>query len=122
MLTEPGRYFAIPALDFERAYAFYALLTPGLLIRAPQTPFPLAYFQYPGQPPRGHLFQAPTFQPSLDGPLLYFGVSTNIPTALARIEAAGGRTLLGATSLGPGRGAWALFADTEGNRLALHAS
>lgn len=122
MLNEPGRYFAIPTLDFDRAFLFYSSITLGLLVRAPHGPFPLAYFQYQNQSPRGHLFQAPSFKPSLDGVLLYFGVNTDIPTSLAQIESAGGQILLGATSLGPARGSWALFSDTEGNRLALHSA
>lgn len=122
MLIEPGRYFAIPTLDFERAFLFYSSLTLGLLVRAPQSPFPLAYFQHRGQPPSGHLFQAPSFKPSSDGMLLFFGVDTDLPASLAQIEAAGGRTLMGATSLGSAGGSWALFSDTEGNRLALHCT
>lgn len=114
-------YVAIPALDFERAFAFYSSMTDGGLVRNPHVPFPMAWFQSDGEPPTGHLFSLPGFLPSQDGAIVYIRRPEPMEVSLERILAAGGTFVMPRTPLGPGKGFWSLFLDPEGNRLALHA-
>ncbi|GAA4462399.1 VOC family protein [Nemorincola caseinilytica] len=112
-------YTAIPCEDFERAFAFYNHITNGMLARNPHVPFPMAYFTDKDGNNVGHLFQLPPFRPAGDGAVVYMEPA-DIDTMLAQIEKAGGKTIMPKTPLGPGKGHWAVFLDSEGNKLALH--
>jgi len=120
-MSQVFSYVAIPALDFERAFDFYDEITGGLLQRNPNVPFPMAYFVDREGRSVGHLFQLPTFSPSASGIIVYFELANNLNETIDRIVRAGGRVTMPKTPLGPGKGHWALFLDTEGNRLALHS-
>ncbi len=114
-------YVAIPAEDFERAYQFYSAITDGLLIRNSNAPFPMAYFVDHDNNYIGHLFKLSGFKPSADGVIIYLGVENDLSETLNKITAAGGKVLLPKTLIAPGKGYWAMFLDTEGNKLALHS-
>ena len=114
-------YVAIPSEDFERAFKFYSDITDGLVSRNPNVPFPMAYFADEEGRNVGHLFQLPNFKPSSDGAIVYMELADDLNDTLARIEGAGGTVIMKKTLIAPGRGYWALFLDTEGNKLALHS-
>lgn len=115
-------YVAIPALEFERAFQFYSAVTGGRLRRNPHVPFPMAYFLDAEGRDVGHLFQLPNFRPSQDGAIVYMELANDLNETLVKITGSGGAALMPKTAIGPGKGYWALFLDTEGNRLALHSS
>ena len=114
-------YVAIPSTDFGRAFAFYSAITGGLINRNPHVPFPMAYFVDKEGKEVGHLFQLPNFKPSLDGPIVYMELSEDLNDTLVLVEKAGGKVLMQKTLIAPGKGYWALFTDTDGNKLALHS-
>jgi len=114
-------YVAIPAEDFERAFTFYAGITGGLIRKNPHVPFPMAYFYDNEQNDVGHLFQLPGFRPSADGAIVYMRLTTDLDVSLSKIEDLGGKVIMPKTLISPGKGYWALFLDTEGNKLALHS-
>jgi len=68
----------------------------------------------------GALVAGPGSIPSGTGPLIYLNAGEDLLPSLAQVESAGGRVVLGKTSLGEA-GFFALFIDTEGNKLALHS-
>jgi len=115
-------YVAIPCEDFERAFRFYTEVTGGLISRNPNVPFPMAYFVDGAGSAVGHLFQLPGFKPSRNGVIVYMEVAPDLSDTLVTIERAGGETLMPKTLIAPGKGYWALFLDTEGNKLALHSA
>ncbi|HMV50276.1 MAG TPA: VOC family protein [Blastocatellia bacterium] len=115
-------YVAIPADDFERAFKFYSEITNGLIHRNPNVPFPMAYFTDREDKDVGHLFQLPNFKPSAEGVIVYLELATDLSVTLSAIERAGGKVIMPKTFIAPGKGYWALFLDTEGNKLALHSS
>jgi predicted enzyme related to lactoylglutathione lyase len=53
--------------------------------------------------------------------LLYLNGGKDLTVVLSRIEAAGGRVIMGKSLIDEAVGYFALFMDTEGNRLALHS-
>lgn len=114
-------YVAIPSESFDRALQFYSDITDGLISRNPYVPFPMAYFVDTAGNNVGHLFQLPGFRPSSDGAIVYMELADDLNDTLAKVERAGGTTIMPKTLIGPGKGYWALFLDTEGNRLALHS-
>jgi len=114
-------YVAIPSDNFERAFKFYSEITGGLIRRNPNVPFPMAYFTDEDGKDVGHLFQLPNFKPSQDGTIVYLELAKDLNETLAKIESAGGKVIMPKTLIAPGKGYWALFLDTEGNKLALHS-
>lgn len=113
-------YVAIPSENFERAFKFYFEITNGLIQRNPKVPFPMAYFIDEKHNNVGHLFQLPNFRPSKDGTIVYLEVN-DINKALNKIELSGGKVVMPKTIISKKGGFWALFLDSEGNRLALHS-
>lgn len=124
-------YVAIPCTDFDRAFKFYLDITGGLIQKNPNVPFPMAYFTDKDYNYVGHLFQlaqmkladgsAVDLKPSADGAIIYMEMAKDLNETLAKIKNAGGRILMPKTLIAPGKGYWALFLDTEGNKLALHS-
>ena len=111
-------YFEIPVTDLDRAVAFYEAVLGVRLERAVVDGHPMALFPEadgPGQV-SGALAAGDSYVPSLDGTRVYFRVD-DVPAALARAVAAGGRELYPCTAVGDG--VVAEFRDSEGNRVAL---
>jgi len=115
-------YVAIPCDSFERAFKFYSDITDGLIKKYDKVPFPMAYFINKDNEYVGHLFQLPNFKPAADGPIVYLELTKDLNNIITKIEKAGGKIIMPKTLIAPGKGYWALFLDTEGNRLALHSS
>ena len=59
--------------------------------------------------------------PSKNGTLIYLNADNNIAGMLKKVISAGGEILTPKTKLGDQFGFVAVFLDTEGNRIALHA-
>jgi predicted enzyme related to lactoylglutathione lyase len=109
-------WFDIPVSDMTRAVTFYEQLTRQKLKRMPvgegkET----ALFDADGC-----LFLAPEDKPSHFGSRVYFYADSGVEDWLSRVEAAGGKMLVAKTPIGGGRGFFAYFEDTEGNRVGLH--
>jgi|WetSurSiteA1Bulk_404760.scaffolds.fasta_scaffold11372_4 uncharacterized protein len=115
-------YVAIPSDNFERAFKFYSEITDGLINRNPNVPFPMAYFVDKDNKEVGHLFQLPNFNPSADGAIVYLELTKDLNDTLTKIEKAGGKIVMPKTQISPTKGYWAIFLDTEGNKLALHSN
>jgi predicted enzyme related to lactoylglutathione lyase len=109
-------WFDIPVSDMGRAVKFYEEVTGQKLQRLPvATDRETALF-----PSDGCLFRAPEDKPSHHGSRVYLNAESGIGSWLERIEAAGGKTLVPKTPIGSGRGFFAYFEDSEGNRVGLH--
>lgn len=117
----PVNWFEIPAADLARAKQFYESALDTQLALNEMGPLKMAWF--PMDPDAagatGTLVQHESYTPSHQGSLVYFSVA-DIEATLAKIEAAGGKTLNPKQSIGE-YGFVAHFEDTEGNRVALHS-
>ncbi|OJW82591.1 MAG: hypothetical protein BGO69_05745 [Bacteroidetes bacterium 46-16] len=114
-------YIAIPVTDFQRAFDFYTAITGGKLVKNPSVPFPMAYFKDDSGKNIGHIFQMAGINPSTDGPIVYLKLTEDLNETLEKIAAAGGLIIMAKTQISPEAGYWAIFIDSEGNRLALHS-
>ena len=115
-------WFEIPALDLNRASAFYEKILAVTLNRGDMGPTSLAVFPYDrDQATGGTLIVGPGFNPSTEGSIVYLHAGDSLDAVLPRIEPAGGTILLPRTELPAGMGAYAHFRDTEGNRVGLHS-
>lgn len=115
-------WFEIPTADFDRARRFYENVLDVTLNEHPFDGSRIAMFASEGGGVGGCLDEGSKSTPSLHGTLVYLDVDGRLDATLARIESAGGRILVPKTPLPGGMGSVAHFADTEGNRVGLHAS
>ena len=122
-MKKPISWFEIPALDLDRASAFYESIFVVTLNRGDMGPNSLAVFPYDREQATGGCIMAgPGFRPSGYGAMVYLNAGTSLNTVLSRVAAAGGTVVLPRTELPSGMGAFAHIRDTEGNRVGLHAT
>lgn len=61
------------------------------------------------------------YKPSAQGTVVYLNGGDDLQKIADKIEANGGKILLPKTAIGPDMGFYAIFTDTEGNKLGLHS-
>jgi uncharacterized protein len=107
----------IPALDLERAIKFYNKVLNIELDTTGCGKEQMACFPT-GE---GALFTTPGFKPSKDGVVVNLNVSDRLDEALRVIADNGGKVVKPKTKIeGEGEGYFALFIDSEGNRMGLN--
>jgi len=115
-------WFEIPVKNFSRAKAFYEALLGEAIQEMPHPEY--KYGMLPGDMQNGGvsggIVEGEGFEPSMNGPLIYLNGGDDLSIPLSKVEAAGGKILLPKTFIGP-NGFMAHFADTEGNKIALHS-
>ena len=115
-------WFEIPVRDMDRARAFYETLLATTIRRETIAPNQLGVFTYAETGVGGCLIAGATAPaPSADGTLVYLDAGASLDAVLARVEAAGGRVTTPKVQLPGAMGCFAHIADTEGNRVGLHA-
>jgi uncharacterized protein len=116
-------WFEIPVRDLDRAQHFYEAVFDTSLHREQAGPAAtLAVFPYDKPGVGGCLFASVDGpHPSQEGAVVYLNAEPSLDAALARAEAAGGKVTLPRTELPEGMGCFAHIADSEGNRVGLHA-
>lgn len=107
----------IPAMNMERAVAFYNEIFSLELNILDFGEEKMACF--PGD--EGAISMAPGFKPSKDGVLVSLNVEDRLDETLKLIVKAGGSVVKFKTKIeAEGRGYFALFLDSEGNKLGLY--
>jgi len=119
-------WFEIPVNDMQRAKTFYETVLDIKMETLGNQQEETVFF--PRLPDTimaqsgilsGALVKAERLKPSLHGPLIYLNAYPAIDDVIQRIKPAGGELLAEKTKIPAGF--IAVFKDTEGNRLALHA-
>ncbi len=112
-------WFEIPAYDLQRAKAFYDHVYGLVMETSYNGDYAMAYFPADSGV-GGAVVQGPGCIPNDCGALLYLNAGKDLDGMLSRVEAAGGRIVMGRTLISDGAGSFALIVDSEGNRLAFH--
>ncbi len=117
-------WFEIPTRDLARAQRFYETLLGAPLRRESMGPQEMALLPHDAEKGGvgGCLVAEPGHQPAGQGTLVYLGVGPTLDAALQRLQAAGGRVTTPKTALPGEMGCYAVFEDSEGNRVGLHAA
>ena len=113
--------FEIPAVDISRAIKFYQSI---LNINIDQMEMPgmkMGIFPYEDQVVTGVIMQAEGYQPTADGVTIYLNGGDDLQSILDKVEANGGQIFLPKTAHADESGYFALFLDTEGNKLGLNS-
>lgn len=117
----PINWFEIPATDFKRAVKFYRTVFGIELPVSHMNGSEMAFFSTEPLEVSGVIIQGAGAEPSAKGVLLYLNGGEDLSVPLAKVEKAGGIVVLPKTKISDEVGYYAIFIDTEGNRLALHS-
>lgn len=112
-------WFEIPAYDIHRAARFYGAIYNMQMETTVNGEFAMAYFPT-DKGIGGALVTGPGCLPNDTGTLIYLNAGNDLDGILGRIDLAGGRVIMPRTLISDTAGWFALFIDSEGNRVALH--
>lgn len=114
-------WFEIPVSDFDRAEKFYNDIFVIKLHREQMGNFLMGFFPYEAGAASGAIVIGDGYIPADHGTLIYFNGGDDLSGILSRVESAGGKVLFPKTLIAEQIGYFAVFTDTEGNKLALHS-
>lgn len=114
--------FEIPAIDISRAILFYEALLNIPIEKMEVDGMQMGILPYEGQAVTGVIIQAEGYKPSADGVTVYFNAGDRLQAALDQVPKFGGEIILPKTAHADGSGYFALFLDSEGNKMALNAA
>ncbi|MEZ4949250.1 MAG: VOC family protein [Saprospiraceae bacterium] len=113
--------FEIPATDIFRAISFYESIL-DIEIEPVQMPgMEMGLFPYEGQIVPGVIMKAEGLIPSSNGITIYLNAGENLQPILDKVEKNGGKVLVPKTPHADESGFFALFLDSEGNRMGLNS-
>jgi predicted enzyme related to lactoylglutathione lyase len=108
----------------DRAIAFYETVFGCTFIKERMGDTDMAMFPFFETEigSSGALVYHPNHKPSEQGILIYFtAFSGDLDNELSKVESSGGEVLVPKTEITPEMGFFAIFKDTEGNRVAMHS-
>jgi predicted enzyme related to lactoylglutathione lyase len=115
--------FQIPVLDFEKGLSFYSAIMGYQLQSMEFGGAKLGLFNSDRVEGVGAaIIKNEGLKPSKKGTIIYLYVENNLESYLKRIEANEGSIVVKKTSLGQGKGYFAIFDDPQGNRVGLYSS
>jgi hypothetical protein len=114
-------WFEIPAINFQQAVAFYNYIFNMEMEKNSESNYAMAFFPI-NKGIGGAIIAGPGSTPSDTGTLIYLNAGKDLTQVLKRIEPAGGRVIMSKTLINKESGYFALFIDSEGNKLALHSN
>ena len=113
-------WFEIPAYNHYRSVAFYNYIYGIDITSVEINGLSMGFF--PAESGiGGAIVTGPGCIPSEVGPLVYLNGGDDLNTVLFKVNEAGGRVVMEKTYISDSAGYFALFIDSEGNRLALHS-
>ena len=113
----------IPVRDLDRAIAFYSAVIGATVTKEGGPGFSFGLLPHVGAEVGGCLYLPAEGDnaPSLQGPLVYLDADGRLDAATSAVRANGGAVLQDIHGIPP-HGWRAIVRDSEGNRVALHAS
>jgi predicted enzyme related to lactoylglutathione lyase len=114
-------WFEIPATDFKRSVNFYKQILQAEIQETEMFGMKMGFMPGDGANVSGSIVQGEGYVPSTDGAVVYLNGGNDLQTILNRVEGAGGNVIVPKTQISPEIGYFAMFIDTEGNKMALHS-
>ncbi len=113
--------FEIPVTNMSRAIRFYQDVL-GLKIERMEFPgMEMGLLPFEGQAVTGVLMKGEGYEPSASGVTLYLNGGHDLQVMLDRVEKTGGKVLVPKSPHADESGFFAIFIDSEGNKLGLHS-
>ena len=113
--------FEIPATDISRAIKFYQEILNIEIQPMEFQGMEIGLFPYEDQMVTGVIVKGEGYQPSANGVTLYLNGGDNLQDILDLVEKNGGEVLVPKTPHADESGYFAIFFDTEGNKMGLHS-
>jgi len=113
--------FEIPATDISRAINFYQALLDINIEKMDIEGMQMGILPYEEQMVTGVIIKADGYKPSADGVTMYLNAGENLQVVLDRVEKNGGEIIVPKTAHADESGYFAMFLDTEGNKMALNS-
>lgn len=111
--------FEIPATDISRAIDFYQALLDIQIEHMEVEGMKMGILPYEVQMITGVIIQADGYKPSADGVTMYLNAGENLQVVLDRVVENGGQIVVPKTAHADESGYFAIFLDSEGNKMAL---
>ena len=114
-------WFEIPVSNMDRALKFYStILGAEMSTMEAMSGFHMAMF--PSEKGvGGALLQGEGYVPSKEGAVIYLNGGEDLQYILDRIPGAGGKIIQQKIQITPDLGYFAVFLDTERNKVAIHS-
>lgn len=113
-------WFEIPAINFQQAVDFYNHIYGIDMQKNTNGNHAMAFFPA-NSGIGGAIVAGPGSTPSATGPLLYLNGGEDLNHILSKVAEAGGRVVMPKTLIDEESGYFAIFIDSQGNKLALHS-
>ncbi|MDY8135393.1 VOC family protein [Aquimarina sp. 2201CG5-10] len=113
--------FEIPATDISRAIKFYQAILNINIEKMEMSGLEMGIFPYEDQTVTGVIMKGEGFQPSANGVTLYLNGGDNLQVILDKVEKNGGKIKIPKTPHADESGYFAIFLDSEGNKMGLHS-
>jgi uncharacterized protein len=114
-------WFEIPSTDFARAVGFYKGILGVEIQEMDMFGTKMGMFPSDGENVSGAIVHGEDYKPSSDGVTVYLNGGENLQTILDKVEPNGGTVIVPKTQISAEMGYFAMFIDTEGNKVALHS-
>lgn len=114
-------WFEIPAINFQQSVDFYNHIFQMEMEKNFEGNYAMAFFPA-DKGIGGAIVAGPSSTPSDIGTLIYLNAGKDLNQVLQRVEPAGGRIIMPKTLINKDAGYFAIFIDSEGNKLALHSN
>jgi predicted enzyme related to lactoylglutathione lyase len=111
----------IPTIEFPRAVTFYQTILNTSIEEINMDGILMGLFPSDGETVSVTLINSGQYKTSMDGPVVYFNAGNDLQIVLDKIKANGGKIVIPKTEISPEIGFYAMFMDTEGNKLGLHS-
>jgi predicted enzyme related to lactoylglutathione lyase len=111
----------IPTSNFSRALAFYQEILGITIEEIEMEGVRMGLFPNDGESVSVQLINGSEYKPSGDGTIVYLNGGKDLQKVADKIETNGGKIVVPKTEIGPEMGFYAMFTDTEGNKLGLHS-
>lgn len=113
--------FEIPATDISRAIEFYQVILDINIERMKISGMEMGILPYEKQSVTGVIVKGEDFRPSADGVTIYLNGGDNLQIILDKVEKSRGKIIIPKTAHADEIGYFAIFLDSEGNKIGLHS-
>lgn len=113
--------FEIPATNIMRAIEFYQFILDIQIEKMDVPEMQMGLFPTEGQMTFGVIVQGQGYIPSRNGVTIYLDGGDDLQIILDKVVIKGGEVLVPKTLHADESGYFALFIDSEGNKLGLHS-
>jgi len=113
--------FEIPAIDISRAINFYKEILGVEIERLEFPGMEMGLLPYQDQMVTGVIVKEEGSEPSASGVTIYLNGGNDLQTILDKVETNGGKIIIPKTPHADESGFFAIFHDSEGNKMGLHS-